>query len=143
MFNTTSCVLHLYLYIYGSYLLGPLETCLITKYKNYLNQGSTRLSIQIIFSNNDILLRHADYRYKRIPAMDKHQKKLTIQSRRNCCVPLKWKNHSIVVEFEILTAMVMKSSIFWDITPRSPFKDNRRFKKNMSHPSSRSKNNPA
>jgi hypothetical protein len=44
------------------------------------------------------------------------------------CVPLKWKNHSIVEEFEILTAVVMKTSIFCDITTRSPFKVSRRFK---------------
>jgi hypothetical protein len=31
------------------------------------------------------------------------------------------------VEFEILTAVVMKSSIFWDITPCSPLKVNRHF----------------
>jgi hypothetical protein len=31
------------------------------------------------------------------------------------------------VEFEVLTAVVMKSTIFWDITPRSPLKFNRRF----------------
>jgi hypothetical protein len=29
--------------------------------------------------------------------------------------------------FEVLTAVVMKSSVFWDITPRSPLKVNRRF----------------
>jgi hypothetical protein len=31
------------------------------------------------------------------------------------------------IGFEIPTAVVMKSSIFWDITPRSPLKVNRRF----------------
>jgi hypothetical protein len=31
------------------------------------------------------------------------------------------------VEFEALTAVVMKSPIFWDITPCSPLKVNRRF----------------
>jgi hypothetical protein len=33
----------------------------------------------------------------------------------------------IYVGFEILTAMVMKSIIFWVITPYSPLKVNRRF----------------
>jgi hypothetical protein len=28
-------------------------------------------------------------------------------------------------DFEVLTAVVMKSTIFWDITPCSPLKDNR------------------
>jgi hypothetical protein len=31
------------------------------------------------------------------------------------------------VEFEVLTPVVMKSTIFWDITPRSPLRVNRRF----------------
>jgi hypothetical protein len=31
------------------------------------------------------------------------------------------------VGFEVLTAVVMKSSIFWDIRPWSPLKINRRF----------------
>jgi hypothetical protein len=31
------------------------------------------------------------------------------------------------VEFEVLTAVVMKSSIFWDTTPCSPLKVNRHF----------------
>jgi hypothetical protein len=31
------------------------------------------------------------------------------------------------VGFEVLTAVVMKSSIFWDITPRSPLRVNRHF----------------
>jgi hypothetical protein len=30
-------------------------------------------------------------------------------------------------EFEVLTPVVMKSTIFWDITPCSPLKVNRRF----------------
>jgi hypothetical protein len=33
----------------------------------------------------------------------------------------------VCVEFEILTAVVMKSSIFWDIRPCSPLKIKRRF----------------
>jgi hypothetical protein len=32
------------------------------------------------------------------------------------------------VGFEVLTEVVMKTSIFWDITPCSPLKDNRRFR---------------
>jgi hypothetical protein len=32
-----------------------------------------------------------------------------------------------LVGFEVLTAVVMKSSIFWDITPCSPLKVNQRF----------------
>jgi hypothetical protein len=33
----------------------------------------------------------------------------------------------VIVGFEVLTAVVMKSSIFWDITPCSPLKVNRSF----------------
>jgi hypothetical protein len=33
----------------------------------------------------------------------------------------------IYVRFEVLTAVVMKNSIFWDITPSNPLKINRRF----------------
>jgi hypothetical protein len=32
-----------------------------------------------------------------------------------------------LVRFEVITAVVMKSTIFWDITPYSPLKVNRRF----------------
>jgi hypothetical protein len=32
-----------------------------------------------------------------------------------------------IEEFEVLAAVVMKSTIFWDITPCSPLKVNRRF----------------
>jgi hypothetical protein len=35
------------------------------------------------------------------------------------------KSHS--VKFEVLTAVVMKSAIFWDIMPCNPLKVNRRF----------------
>jgi hypothetical protein len=36
--------------------------------------------------------------------------------------------HTIIyVGLEVLTAVAMKSSIFWDITPRSPLKVNNRF----------------
>jgi hypothetical protein len=31
------------------------------------------------------------------------------------------------LEFEVCTAVIMKSTIFWDITPCSPLKVNRRF----------------
>jgi hypothetical protein len=33
----------------------------------------------------------------------------------------------LVTKFEVLTAEVMKSTIFWDITPGSPLNINRRF----------------
>jgi hypothetical protein len=33
----------------------------------------------------------------------------------------------VFVEFKVLTAVVMKSSVFWDIMPCSPLKVNRRF----------------
>jgi hypothetical protein len=35
--------------------------------------------------------------------------------------------HYTCVRFEVLTAVVMKSTIFWDITPCSPLKVNRHF----------------
>jgi hypothetical protein len=35
--------------------------------------------------------------------------------------------HATVEEFEVLTAVLMKSTIFWDITPCSPLKINGRF----------------
>jgi hypothetical protein len=41
--------------------------------------------------------------------------------------PLTEESLSKVIEFEVLTAAVTKSSIFWDITPCSPLKVNRRF----------------
>jgi hypothetical protein len=37
------------------------------------------------------------------------------------------RNSDGFVGSEVLTAMVMKSNIFWDITPCSPLKVNRRF----------------
>jgi hypothetical protein len=37
------------------------------------------------------------------------------------------RGNSMYVGFGVLTAVVMKSSIFWDTTPRSPFKANRSF----------------
>jgi hypothetical protein len=33
-----------------------------------------------------------------------------------------------ILGFEVLTAVVMKSSVFWDITPCSPLKVNQRFR---------------
>jgi hypothetical protein len=46
----------------------------------------------------------------------------------------------IYVGFEVMTAVVMKSYIFWDITSCSLLKVNRR---NISPPSSRSKKEPS
>jgi hypothetical protein len=37
------------------------------------------------------------------------------------------KNKNNSVEFEFLTAVVMKNSVFWDITPCSPLEVNKRF----------------
>jgi hypothetical protein len=37
------------------------------------------------------------------------------------------KTYASIVGFEVLTAAVIKSSIFWDITPCSPLKVNGRF----------------
>jgi hypothetical protein len=37
----------------------------------------------------------------------------------------------IIVGFEVLTAVVMKSTIFWDIKPCSPLSVNRRFLLNL------------
>jgi hypothetical protein len=44
------------------------------------------------------------------------------------------------VGFEVLTAVVMKTSMFWDITTCSPLKANRSGGRNMSPPPSESKN---
>jgi hypothetical protein len=49
-------------------------------------------------------------------------------------VPLLWPKHTLtnntfVVGFEVLTAVVMKSTIFWDIMPCSPLKANRHFRR--------------
>jgi hypothetical protein len=38
-----------------------------------------------------------------------------------------WQHYKDYVQFEVFTAVVMKSSTFWDITPYSPLKVNRRF----------------
>jgi hypothetical protein len=40
---------------------------------------------------------------------------------------MRLKNRVLVVGYEVLTATVMKSSTFMDITPCSPLKVNRRF----------------
>jgi hypothetical protein len=37
--------------------------------------------------------------------------------------------NAVVLETEVLTAVVMKSSLFWDITPCSPLKVNRHFRR--------------
>jgi hypothetical protein len=42
-----------------------------------------------------------------------------------------------------LTVVVMKKSIFWDITQCGPLKVNQTFRRNMSPPSSGSKNKPS
>jgi hypothetical protein len=41
--------------------------------------------------------------------------------------PIFAKEYEYVLGFEVLTAVVIKSSIFWDITPCSLLKVNRRF----------------
>jgi hypothetical protein len=38
------------------------------------------------------------------------------------------RNHGIYLGFEVLTMVVMKSTVFWDITPCGPLKFNRRFR---------------
>jgi hypothetical protein len=39
-----------------------------------------------------------------------------------------WRTDSdISADFEVLKAVVMKNAVFWDMTPRSPLKVNRRF----------------
>jgi hypothetical protein len=47
------------------------------------------------------------------------------------------------VGFEVLTAVVTKNFIFWDITPCSSLKVNRRFGRNIIPPSSGSQNKPS
>jgi hypothetical protein len=39
----------------------------------------------------------------------------------------KRQKNSLLEESEIVTAVAMKDAIFWDITPNSPLKVNRRF----------------
>jgi hypothetical protein len=51
------------------------------------------------------------------------------------------ENISLEVGFEVRTAVVMKNSIFWDITPSIPLKLNRRF--GGTCPSSELKNKPS
>jgi hypothetical protein len=48
-------------------------------------------------------------------------------NHREKCDDTKWSEWIHDTEFEILTAAVMKSTIFWDITQRSPLKVNRCF----------------
>jgi hypothetical protein len=43
------------------------------------------------------------------------------------CLGIAVVNKNCIVGIEILTAVVMKSTIFWDITPCSPLEVNRRF----------------
>jgi hypothetical protein len=47
------------------------------------------------------------------------------------------------VGFEVLTPVVMKSSIFWDITPCSPLTSQLMFRRSIPPPSSGSKNKPS
>jgi hypothetical protein len=57
------------------------------------------------------------------------QRKLPKQETERCDITLLSTifKYEIYVRFEDSTAVVMKSSIFWDITPCSPLKVNRRF----------------
>jgi hypothetical protein len=54
-----------------------------------------------------------------------------LNSRRICCLYLRGRGVptylSDCIGFEVLTAVVMKSSVFWDITPCSSLKVNRCF----------------
>jgi hypothetical protein len=61
---------------------------------------------------------------------------VTIHKTTRQYIPKESKLHShrqenlkscVTVRFEVLTAAFVKSSIFWDITPCSPLKVNRRF----------------
>jgi hypothetical protein len=54
-----------------------------------------------------------------------------------------WGTPRMCVGSEVLTAVVMKSTIFWDITPCTPSKAKPTFRRNMSPPSSVSKNKPS
>jgi hypothetical protein len=56
-----------------------------------------------------------------------------------CTVIMKNK---FVVKFEVLTALVLKSFILWDITPCSPLKV-ATFQRKISPPSSGAKNKPS
>jgi hypothetical protein len=47
-------------------------------------------------------------------------------------------NQEFYIGFKVLKAVVMRSSIFWDIPPCSPLKVNRLFRRNISPPSSAS-----
>jgi hypothetical protein len=68
-----------------------------------------------------------------------------VQKANYCVYPVSSPQlaaESSFVGFEVLTAVVMKSTIFWDITQCSPLKVNR-FRRNMSRLSSGSKNKPS
>jgi hypothetical protein len=51
-------------------------------------------------------------------------------------------DNKFIVGFEVLTAVVMKSTIFWDIMPCSPLKVNRHFGEHIA-PFSGSNNKPS
>jgi hypothetical protein len=48
--------------------------------------------------------------------------------------PLSVKAFYIYSEFEVLTAVAMKSSIFWNVTPYNPLKLNRCFEGTCRYP---------
>jgi hypothetical protein len=50
-----------------------------------------------------------------------------VTSAQTFCLVSHYKTSSVYVGFEVLTAVVIKSSIFWDITSCSPLKVNRTF----------------
>jgi hypothetical protein len=56
---------------------------------------------------------------------------------------MNWWTTEYHLGFEVLTAVVMRSTIFWDITVCSPLSVNRRFGGNILPPSSGSKNKPS
>jgi hypothetical protein len=62
------------------------------------------------------------YKYKAVIHCSGDKKLMYI---RNGC---RYKHEMTYVGFQVLTAVVMKSSIFWDIMPYSPLKVNRRFR---------------
>jgi hypothetical protein len=54
-----------------------------------------------------------------------HSKELSSDFRNVCFVV--GHEHTVFLGFEVFTAVVMRSTIFWDITPCSPLSVNRRF----------------
>jgi hypothetical protein len=52
------------------------------------------------------------------------------------------RNRVLNVGFEVFTSVVMKSTLFWDITPSSALKVNRSFGRILSSPSSGSNTEP-